>query len=238
MIAVPMGAPGSLLIGPFLRMAQGLNAVNEVNTEPGTRVHRDGWGAVVERDGQLHVLRSTSPCWEDPGIETLRDVRIFLMHARNASRGSVTIGNTHPFEYAVDGTRWFYCHNGTIRDPLPASPTLGVDAGTDSERIFHLLLPYVASQRVRNGINAVYGQVGDFTSLNSFLFGPDAMWAVAVHATDPGYFTLSLAETANGPIVASEPLHELSADWRGIPNQHMIHIDRTTGDLQTFPMGR
>ncbi len=217
-------------------MAQGRNATNEVNTSLGMRTHEDGWGAVVERDGRLHVVKSVTPCWEDPEVETLRDVRVLLLHARNASCGSVTIDNTHPFEHEVEGARWFYCHNGTVRDPLPTSPTSGEESGTDSERVFNRLLLYVAAHRVREGIDAVYGAIRDFTSLNSFLLGPAALWVAAVHTTDPDYFTLSLAETADGPIVSSEPLEELSADWSAIPNRNIVCIDRMTGAIRSFPM--
>jgi predicted glutamine amidotransferase len=192
---------------------------------------------VVERDGRLQRLRSTTACWEDSDLEALRDERVFLLHARNASCGSVTINNTHPFEQEIDGKPWFFCHNGTIRDPLPSFSTLGSDSETDSEWLFHALLPYLWENSILEGIADVANRIRDFTSLNSFLLGPGAMWILSAHTAYPAYFTLSLADTSMGPVISSEPLGEISARWDSISNRHVVHIDRTRGTVRTFPMG-
>ena len=209
MVAAPLGAPGVLLTEPFLRMAQGRNAINEHNTKLGEWTHPNGWGAVYEEDGRIAVLRSVAPCWEDPAIETLSNKRVFLLHARRASLGAVSLANTHPFDVDLDGRRSFFCHNGTVRDPLP-TPNSVKDEPTDSERVFHHLIPFLREGRTLEGFREVYGRFRNYTCLNTFLLGPDDFSAVCLFTRDPVYYTLSLATSPHGPIVSSEPLAEFS----------------------------
>jgi len=233
MIAAPLGASGSLLIEPFLRMAQGRNAVNEHNRKLGEWTHPNGWGAVYEEAGELKAMRSIAACWEDPAIESLSSKRVFLFHARKASLGAVSLANTHPFEADVDGKRFFFCHNGTVRDPLPSPPTLTKDEPTDSERVFHRLIPFLREGRALDGLREVYGAFRDYTCLNTFLVGADDVWAVCLFTRDPVYYTLSLASSAHGPIVSSEPLAELSGERRPIGNGEALRIDRRSGAVET-----
>jgi predicted glutamine amidotransferase len=229
MIAAPLGMPGYRLIGAFLRMAQGQNTLHELNTHTGKLTHGEGWGAAFETEGRLEIYRSVLPCWKDPTIESLADARVFLLHARKASQGAVSLNNTHPFDYTSGTRRWFYCHNGTVRDPLPTLPTLKKTASTDSERMFHLLLPHVNQDRVLEGIRSVYNGLQDFTCLNSFLLGPDVFWAVSRFIENPIYYALSFVETPEGLVVSSETLREFGNDWRPLPNGGALRVDRATG---------
>jgi predicted glutamine amidotransferase len=231
MIAAPLGAPGDLLIAPFLRMARGENAINEHNTKVGQWTHANGWGAVYEEDGELKTLRSTEPCWDDPAIESLRDRRLFLLHARRASLGAVSLANTHPFDADVVGKRFFFCHNGTVRDLLPTPPTLAKAEPTDSERIFHRLIPYVRDGRTLEGFREVYGGFRDYTCLNTFLLGPEELWAVCLFTRDPAYYALALATSSHGPIVSSEPLAEFAGDRRPIASGTAVRVDRRSGAI-------
>jgi predicted glutamine amidotransferase len=231
MIAAPLGLSGRLLIDPFLRMAQGLNMLNERNTEFGKITHGDGWGAVYEDEGRMKSLRGLRPCWDDPAIKTLLDKSVILLHARRKSAGSVVLEDTHPFEREIAGARWFFCHNGTVRDPLP-DPLTPTEGSTDSERLFGLLQPYIDQDDVLAGLHAVYGGIHAFTSLNSFLLGPDDLWTVCLHTENPDYYTLTLAETDDGPIVSSEPLNELAREQTTILNGTVLRIDRWSGAIE------
>ena len=211
MIAAPLGLPGHLLIDPFLRMAQGLNDVNEHNTALGTWTHKNGWGGVYTKDEHPEIVRSVEACWEDVVVDALRDERVLLLHARRASRGGVSIENTHPFEHEIDGARWYFCHNGTVRDDLPTSSTLTTKPTTDSEKIFHLLLPHLRVGQVLRGFREVYSGFSDFTSLNTFLLGSDSFWAVSLCTQNPIYYALTLSKPPDGPVVSSEPLVEFPA---------------------------
>ncbi|MBU0595293.1 class II glutamine amidotransferase [Candidatus Bipolaricaulota bacterium] len=236
MVVAPMGVPGRLLIDGFLRMSQGLNALNEINTELGKINHGDGWGAVCKPNGEAVAHRSVRACWEDAGIGDLRDRTLFLLHARRASKGSVTLDNVHPFQAEVAGARWFFCHNGTVRDELPIAETLTKVDPTDSEKVFHLLLPFIDAGNILAGIREIYGAIRDYTCLNSFLLGPDDLWAVCLHIENPRYYALTLTEMASGPIVSSEPLPELG-DSSVIPSRTILHIDRRTGTIESHTLG-
>jgi len=222
MIAAPMGLPGRVLLDPFVRMAQGRNALNEHNTAPGVWRHPHGWGAVFEDDGDDRLRRSVEVCWEDAALGSLADRRLYLLHARRASRGKVTLKNTHPFEASARGDRWFFCHNGTVRD-------LSSGGRSDSQEVFDRLLPYVTEDRILNGFREVYGEFDDFTGLNSFLFGPNELWVVCSYTKNPNYYTLILSD---GPIVSSEPLHEFASSRRALPNGAVLRIDRASGEVE------
>ena len=227
MIAAPHGVPGSLLIGPFLRMAQGQNELNEHNTAPGVWTHGDGWGAVFQGDDGRQVVRSVEACWDDARIEPLRDRRILLLHARRASQGRVVLENTHPFREAIGGESWFFCHNGTVRG-------LELHGRTDSQEVFDRLLPFVRDGRILPGLREVYGAIDDFTSLNSYLLGPDALWVVSLCTKDPTYYELALTETEFGPIVSSEPLPALAGERTEIPSGRVVYVDRRSGAVETY----
>jgi len=237
MIAAPLGVSGSLLIEPFLRMAQGRNALNEHNTAYGEWTHANGWGVVYEEDGRLRIDRSILACWEDPAIHALRDKRVFLLHARRASLGGVSLENTHPFEQEIDGACWSFCHNGTVRDELLALPTMAKEDATDSEKVFHRLMPYLHEGQVLKGFREVYCGFRNFTSLNTLLLGPDDFWAVSLCTRDPAYYTLTLADADNGPMVSSEPLVEFSKRQTPISDGTGVHVDRRTGTVETCSLG-
>ena len=75
--------------------------------------HADGWGVGFFRDGQPEVIRSSQPAFEDetwrPQIERI-ETRTLLGHVRQASVGSRTLANVHPFVHG----RWIFAHNGTV----------------------------------------------------------------------------------------------------------------------------
>jgi predicted glutamine amidotransferase len=236
MIAAPLGLSCDCAIDPFLRMAQGRNALNELNTRFGKITHGDGWGAVYEQEGELTVRRSTCACWKDPSLEEPRGRRVLLLHARRKSSGRVLLEDTHPFEAEVDGARWFFSHNGTVNEDLP-TPSAPMKGTTDSEQLFRLLLPFLREDRILEGFRAVYGGIRDFTSLNTFLLGPNALWAVGLYTQNPTYYTLTLTETEDGPIISSEPLPEMAGKQTRLPSGTVLRIDRRTGAIEWNALG-
>ena len=142
--------------------------------------------------------------------------------------------NTHPFEQEIDGARWFFCHNGTVVEDLPTADTLAKADPTDSEKLFHLLLPFITRGDVFAGIREVYGGIRDFTSLNTFLLGPDDLWAMCRYSEKPAYYSLTLTQTEHGPIVSSEPIAELEGNQVLVPNGSIVRVDRRTGGVDTF----
>ena len=217
----------------FLSMAQGRNTLNECNTAWGHWTHGDGWGAVVEAEDALAVIRSARPCWDDPAFRELADRRVFLLHARRASKGRVSEENAHPFGASCADDAWTFCHNGTVRDSFPEFDDAD-DGQTDSEKLFRRLVPFLCVGDILSGVREVFGSLQDFTSVNSFLLCKSEFWAVSGFRTHTDYFTLHQANTPAGPIVSSEPLAKLSDRWTATANGSVLRCCRLTGELQTY----
>ena len=94
--------------------------------------HADGWGVGYFRDGQPVAVRSAQPAFEDetwrPQIEPI-ETRTLLGHVRQASVGSRTLANVHPFVHG----RWMFIHNGTLTGFEHISH--GLEAETDPEML-------------------------------------------------------------------------------------------------------
>jgi len=227
MILAPDGIPGERLIEPFLRMAQGRNARHELYEHPGHFQHPDGWGAVIEDDGRLVRVRSTSPCWEGEGLEALAHRRVFLLHARRASVGAVAIQNVHPFERDARGRRWFFCHNGTIRDPLPRPSH--AEGDTDSEAYFGILLDALARPAAEEALALAVGSLKDYTSLNAFMLSQGVAFVLCAWHELETYYTLHACDTPDGPVFSSEPLAEFGTSWQALTCGEIRRVDRLSG---------
>jgi len=236
MIAVPRGTPGSHVLEPFARMAQGMNAVNEWNETLGTWPHPDGWGGVHAFGTRDRALHSLEACWVDPQLETLADQMVVLLHARKASVGAVNLENVHPFQAEIEGANWTFCHNGTVHQQLETPCTLSKPEPTDSEIVFHRLWPYIRKGQVLVGFREVYASIRDYSGLNTFLLGPEVLWVVCLHRDTPDYFTLHLGLGPTGPIVSSEPLPELASAFEPIPNREILRIDRLNGSIDRYQL--
>lgn len=63
-------------------------------------------------------------------------------HCRAKSVGLVSEKNTHPFEYDVNGVRWIFAHNGTIKNIDELAKQYNIDRKsdeTDSQTLGHIL---------------------------------------------------------------------------------------------------
>ncbi len=213
-------------------MARGENALNEKNAALGLVRHGDGWGGVVVQDGAVRRIRSASPCWSDSAFATARSSTVRLLHARLASSGAAAESNAHPFQARIRGETWFFCHNGTLRD----EPGGGTGA-TDSERFFRRLTgflerdasPVAAFESAASGLR-------DITALDAFLLGSAGLWAFCVRS-DPSlrrYYTLVWAETRDGVVVSSEPLHDVSETWIPMENGTALCVSIPPGERRTL----
>jgi glutamine amidotransferase len=124
-----------------------LDADNALIQQSGEQPH--GWGVAYYVAGAPHIVKSTEAALEDQlftkvsGVVTSQTV---LAHLRKATHGSVSILNTHPFQYGA----WSFIHNGNIEDFAShrkellarVSPNLRhfILGETDSELIFLLIL--------------------------------------------------------------------------------------------------
>ena len=115
--------------------------------------HPDGWGVAYYIGGAPHVIKSVATAVSDKlfrhvsGVVTSETV---LAHVRTATQGSLSIIDTHPFQYGS----WVMAHNGNIknfpelRDQLVShiSPIVRrflIGSG-DSEVLFYLLISEMA----------------------------------------------------------------------------------------------
>jgi len=115
----------------------------------------DGWGVAYYLGGAPHVIKSVATAVSDElfrrvsGVVTSETV---LAHVRKATQGSMTILDTHPFQYGS----WVMVHNGNIANFPELRPTLlarvppvlrrFILGHTDSEVLFYLLLAKMADR--------------------------------------------------------------------------------------------
>lgn len=110
------------------------------------RRHQAGWG-VARHDGQsVTIQKSPTSAHQDAAfLEAARSQSdgTRLWHLRFATRGGLSLPNTHPFRL----NHWLFCHNGTLphhlerwmRDTLKP-----LTAGeTDSEVLMHWLVHHL-----------------------------------------------------------------------------------------------
>jgi len=231
MIAAPRGISGEKIVEPFVRMARGENALHEHNTVLGEFQHPDGWGAVYETEGSYESYRNAHPCWEDNGIKGLKDRKIIILHARRASRGTVTLANVHPFSLEHNGKPWYFCHNGTIDDQAIA----GYNGGTDSERYFRFLLYHLNISDPLASIKAAVNTLHEYSSLNAFLTDGDHLYVINRHTRTPRYYTPYLHQGSDGPIIASEPLLDVATDWEPLANGQIIAYEAPAKSRTLIP---
>jgi len=222
MIAAPFGIDGEKVIIPFSRMAQGKNILHEHNKRLGQFNHPHGWGAIYEEGGKLRACRRLAPFWDDPEIARLRGKKVFLLHARRASRGEITGANVHPFTATHEGKTFYFCHNGTIDDPVLDA----YSSESDSERYFHYLLSRFDCSRPVESLKEATEAICNYTSLNAFLLSETLFCVINRYLKSPRYYTLYKAE---GPIISSEPLLELSSDWAPLGNGTVLCLERAAG---------
>lgn len=111
--------------------------------------HPDGWGVAYYVDGAPHVTRSAAGALDDALFRRVSGIvssETVVAHVRKATQGSLTVLNSHPFQYG----RWVMAHNGDIprfpdvKHTLEAAiaPRLKrfILGDTDSERVFFLFL--------------------------------------------------------------------------------------------------
>lgn len=195
-------------------------------TEPG---HGDGWGMVgyfrkgfpeyVEREP--HSLAQDRETFQKSAewVEQSR-ASVAMLHLRKSTEGVKSIANTHPFLHR----EWSFCHNGTIYDSerIPLK-SLKPSGQTDSERFFLYLMeslrwPFRPQARMEKAIARLKKDF-KYSSLTFLLSNGRQLFAY--RDCDPqyeDYYTLYAAESAQGKIVSSEPIGEISTRWTQLPN--------------------
>jgi len=114
--------------------------------------HPDGWGVVYYRENTPHLIKSINKAVDDHIFQKISGVvssQTVIAHIRKATQGSLSILNSHPFQYGL----WTFAHNGNIKNFHSFKDELinNIDEDlkrfifgtTDSEILFYLLLSFI-----------------------------------------------------------------------------------------------
>lgn len=227
-------APKHSLLRQSLRAEQGHTPTNG-----------DGFGVgwYGERP-EPGLYREVMPAWSDENLLALcASVRsgLFFAHVRAATGGGIARQNCHPFRHG----RWMFMHNGQIggyaqlRRPLEARLPDALYAArrgaTDSELLFLLALarieageaPAEAMQAVLDDTVAMMKR-HDITEPLRFaaaLSNGSEVFAFRF-SSDPNPPSLYVGHTAQGSVVASEPLDGSTGQWQSVPPNSWVHLHR------------
>lgn len=110
-----------------------------------TDEHRDGWGIAFFEGRGCRTFLDARATIESPIADLVRNYPIrstnIIAHIRKATRGEVSLQNTHPFVRELWGRYWAFAHNGTLRNFTPKLHGRFQPVGeTDSELAFCYIL--------------------------------------------------------------------------------------------------
>jgi predicted glutamine amidotransferase len=215
-----------------------------------------GWGIAWFDGKKWNVCKEPLPLYKSQLAESLarRTLgKIVISHVRLATRGTPTVGNTHPWLYRG----WVFAHNGTI----DAEGLYGMlreeyrdfEGETDSERFFHFIIQEVEelgnpADGVKSAVDKVREKNIHFSSLNFIASDGKGLYALRYAAENESYYTLYYTERPGEPllkmlsgetrqlievklargekavVIASEPMTE-EEEWKLIENGHLIVVD-------------
>jgi predicted glutamine amidotransferase len=200
-----------------------------------------GWYGERNEPG---LYREVMPAWSDENLlalcATVRS-RLFFAHVRAATGTSIARQNCHPFRHG----RWLFMHNGQIggyarvrrqlEAMLPDAYFAARQGATDSELLFLLALARIDAgeppeQAMMAVLNHTFGRMLDEGINEPLRFAAalsDGEQILAFRfASDDQPPTLYLGECDGGSVVASEPLDNRPADWRSVPANGWLRMDR------------
>lgn len=204
--------------------------------------HKDGWGIARFEPGHppsIEMRVDTAekcPRFIERGREYVQSLAV---HIRLASVGTVHERNNHPFSAG----KWVFMHNGTLkrfkdspelraRFDHEIDPALRHFRGeTDSERCFALFRTYLGAGDSDAEVRAALTRVFRFAERTCDV-GEGKRSAMNFLVTDGKRFfctrrdrTLFATAGAEVASIASEKLKLEGADWREVPNDHLVTID-------------
>lgn len=106
-----------------------------------TDVHTDGFGIAFFEGKGIRIFRDNQAAASSSIGDLVSQYRIksynVIAHIRKATKGNVTIENTHPFIREIWGENWVFAHNGTVENlqHCPKSHYQPIGS-TDSELAF------------------------------------------------------------------------------------------------------
>ena len=207
-----------------------------------------GWYGERSEPG---IYREVMPAWSDENLLALCasvQSRLFFAHVRAATGGGIARQNCHPFRHG----RWMFMHNGQIggyarirrqlEAGLPDELYAARRGATDSELLFLLALarinagesPVEAMKAVLDDTLALMREHGITHPLRfaAALSDGDEVYAFRF-SSDPKPPTLYVGQCEQGSVVASEPLDSRVDQWRCVPANSWVQLDRHGAVLQS-----
>ncbi|MBQ9057871.1 MAG: class II glutamine amidotransferase [Atopobiaceae bacterium] len=117
--------------------------------------HPHGWGLCWHEGTETRLFKEPVTAIESSYLEYLLNMgietQLLIAHIRNATKGIVAYGNTHPFvANDSDGRQWVFCHNGSILQEELTQPYEKLQqGGTDSERVMLFFLEQLNHERLQ-----------------------------------------------------------------------------------------
>lgn len=212
------------IIQDFILMANDQNEKHEKNQTCEFK-HGDGWGIVFRKEHELQVFKSPRPVYEDDRIDQFRALKtdLVILHARKASKGAVEIKNVHPFVLELSDQRFLFCHNGTVRDPLPFESGFVPQGSTDSEALLYFIASLGGMPISLKSLRSKLEGIQDFTAANFMLTDGKTSYFACWHAVDPIYYTLKMLKSSDFICISSEILpHYRHRKWQPLDNKSII----------------
>ncbi len=156
-----------------------------------TDEHRDGWGVAFFEGKGCRLLLDAKATIESPIADLVRRYPIhstnIIAHIRKATRGNVTLQNTHPFSRELWGRYWAFAHNGTLRGFEPELRGRFQPVGeTDSELAFCYILEQLQARfgdarpplaALCQELDAISDRVAPYGEFNYLMSNGDLLFA-------------------------------------------------------------
>ena len=195
---------------------------------PDERGHKDGWGLLCFRNGEL-VLQmkdvGSAPdsskyygtAWKIAKLNIERapgQSLIVLGHLRRASTPDrVAQKWSHPFVQERDGGTWAFQHNGSLAKELPTGDRI------DSQVLFEFILDGLTgngheavAEATKAARETAIREYDGFTSLNFMLSDGKALHLYRDFQTNGQYYTLYQDHFGEMVITTSEPILAMKAE--------------------------
>ncbi len=223
-----------LLFKGLKRMALDENERHEEN-EKELCQHGDGWGIIFLHHNTLQSFKSAKPCYDDPQFEAFAKIstQFLVLHARRASKGSISEQNSHPFSTNYKNDHYFFFHNGTIYEELSFSPQFIRGGTTDSEMFFYHILTHFQPEKPIDSFSAIFKNITKFSAINS-IFG-NSQYALVVNRfqINPNYYAMKSSSDENSLIVSSEVLPGFEfRNWEKLSNGTLLKIPVNNSKIQ------
>ena len=163
--------------------------------------HKDGWGIAFFEDKGVRVFLDCEPSVDSKLAAFINQYPIkstnVVAHIRKATKGAITLANTHPFMRELWGHYWLFAHNGTLENlpDLPSDSLFQPVGTTDSEHAFCWVMNTLAhtfSKRPNNetlfsALTSTITELAHYGSFNFLLSDGSMMFAHC--STDLFYVT-------------------------------------------------